>query len=262
MLPILQFGPLSIRTPGLALLLGLWLALDVAQRIGAARGLNGDRVYAVGLAVIVAGVIGARLSFVLLNLPLYLGIRPWTQALLSVAALAPGTEIPLLGLIIAVAVILRLCRRWQFPVLTTLDVLAPAAVILITFIGLATLLSGEAHGVETSLPWHIYLWGEYRHPTQLYLSLSTLLILVLLWRIGGLQGIVAPLDAPNLDSGTIAQITLILLSLAVLLIEPLRADSPVMCGGIRTWEVAALFTLIASLAAFAVRPAYSPIRVT
>lgn len=251
MLPILQLGPLSIRTPGLALLLGLWLALDVAQRLGAARGLNGDRIYTFGLVVIASGIIGARLSFVLVNLPLYFGIKPWTQALLSVAALAPGTEMPLVGMIIAAAVAIWLCRRWNFSVLTTLDVLAPAVVILIAFIGLATLLSGEMYGVQTLLPWHIYLWAEYRHPTQLYLSLAAILILALLWRIGALRGITSPSHTPNLHPGTIAQITLILLSVTVLLIEPLRADSPVMFGGIRTWEVLALLTLIAVLSSFA-----------
>jgi hypothetical protein len=51
----------------------------------------------------------------------------------------------------------------------------------------------------------------------------------------------------------------VILSLAVLLIEPLRADSPVLIAGVRTLQVIALGVLVAALAGFAWRaPAAQP----
>jgi phosphatidylglycerol---prolipoprotein diacylglyceryl transferase len=258
MLPVFQIGPLTLRTPGLALLAGVWLALEVAQRIGTARGIDGDRVYGIGLTALISAVIGARLGFVLINLPLYLSISPWTEALRSAFSLAPGTEIGGLGVLIAFAAVILLSRRWHLPLLSLLDTFAPVAAIMILFIGLANLLSGDYYGLPTSLPWGIQLWGLGRHPTQLLLMLAAIIVLLVLWRLGALRGISSPAVTPDTPSGFYAQITVIMISLAVLLIEPLRADSPVIFDGIRTWQVVGLLGLVGGLASFMVRaPAQS-----
>ena len=104
MLPLLQIGGLTIRTPGLALLAGLWIGLEVASREGIRRGIDGEKLYSLGFYALIAGILGARFGFVLLNLDLYTGITPWTRALLSVFALAPGTESPWAGVLVAVGV--------------------------------------------------------------------------------------------------------------------------------------------------------------
>jgi phosphatidylglycerol---prolipoprotein diacylglyceryl transferase len=253
MLPVLQIGPLTLRTPGLALLVGIWLALEVAQRVGAARGINGDRVYSIGLASIISGVIGARFGFVLANLPLYLSISPWTEALRSAFSLAPGTEIGWMGVLLSAAVVMLLIRRWQVPLLALLDVFAQAAAIAILFTGLSSLLSGDLYGMPTTLPWGIYLWGLKRHPTQLLLMFAGAVMLLILWRLGALKGLASPAIALNVPPGGYAHITLIMISLVLLLIEPLRADSPVMLDGIRTWQVIGLAGLLIGLTGFMLR---------
>lgn len=250
MLPILQLGPFSLRTPGLALLAGIWIALEVAQRVGVKRGINGDRTYNLGLITLALGVLGARLSFVLLNQPLYTNITPWSRALLSVFAMAPGTEYPLIGVMIALAAAAAFIHQWHLPPLAVQDTFAPALTIAAAAISLANLLSGEAYGVETSLPWAIPLWGAPRHPTQILMFLASLLTLYILWRTG-------ISNASNHAPGFYAQITLLILCVAILLIEPLRADSPILWDGIRTWEVIALVGILASLVAFTLR---APIR--
>src|SRR5688572_10425140 len=115
MLPIFQLGPFSLRTPGLALLIGVWIALDMAEKIGMKRGIDGSRTYNLGLITLVVGIVAARLSFVLMNLSLYTEIRPLTRAALSVGALAPGTELPVVGVMIAGAMAAMLIRRWHLP---------------------------------------------------------------------------------------------------------------------------------------------------
>jgi phosphatidylglycerol:prolipoprotein diacylglycerol transferase len=47
--------------------------------------------------------------------------------------------------------------------------------------GLANLAAGSAFGKPTSLPWGILLWGEMRHPAQIYETLAAVALLVLFW---------------------------------------------------------------------------------
>jgi phosphatidylglycerol:prolipoprotein diacylglycerol transferase len=191
MLPILQIGPFSLRTPGLALLAGLWVALDAASREGQRGGIDGDKTYNLGFYALAAGVLGARLGFVLLNLPLYTGITPWKRAVGSALSPTPGTEAAWAGLLVGAGVAAYLIRRWELDPLTLADSFAPAFAIMGIGIGLANLLSGDLYGVETRLPWAINLWGAARHPTQVYLALACTANLAALRRLRskGLPGV-------------------------------------------------------------------------
>jgi phosphatidylglycerol:prolipoprotein diacylglycerol transferase len=256
MLPILQLGPLTMRTPGLALLAGLWFGLEAASREGACRGISEDHILNFGFSTIIAGILGARLGFIALNSGLYLGITPWLRALQSVFALAPGTENVWIGLGASVLVAAFLIRRWQLNLLALADALAPALAIFTVAIGLANLLSGDYYGVETTLPWGIPLWGSIRQPTQVYFVLLGILILTSLWRLGGLRCIVSePAKKKGKRQvndqhvpGFYFQIAGIILCFGLLLIEPLRADSPVIGDGVRIWEIVGLVGLVVSLA--------------
>jgi phosphatidylglycerol:prolipoprotein diacylglycerol transferase len=249
MLPILQIGPLSIRTPGLALLAGLWVALDVASWEGQRRGVDGDKTYNLGFYALVAGVLGARLGFVLINLPLYTGITPWNRAIGSALSLSSGTEAAWAGALVAASMAVYLIRRWELDPLALADSFAPAFAIMGIAVGLANLLGGDYYGVETRLPWAIDLWGAPRHPTQVYLALACAANLIVLWR----------LRTREHPPGFLFQIFLVIFSLTVLFVEPLRADSPVVAAGVRSWQVIALVMLAAALAGFAYRaPATRP----
>jgi phosphatidylglycerol:prolipoprotein diacylglycerol transferase len=243
MLPILQIGPFSLRTPGLALLAGLWAALDAASREGQRRGVDGDKTYNLGFYTLAAGVLGARLGFVLLNLPLYTSITPWKRAVGSALSPTPGTEVAWVGLLVGAGVAAYLIRRWRLEPLALADSFAPAFAIMGIGIGLASLLSGDYYGVETRLPWAIHLWGAARHPTQVYLALACAANLAALRR----------LRSEGHPPGFVFQVFLVILSLTLLLVEPLRADSPVIAAGVRTWQVIALVILAAALAGFAYR---------
>jgi phosphatidylglycerol:prolipoprotein diacylglycerol transferase len=255
-----------MRTPGLALLAGLWFGLEAASREGACRGISEDHIFNFGFSTIFAGILGARLGFVGLNLGLYLGITPWLRAIQSVFALAPGTENVWIGLGAALLVAAVLTRRWKLDLLALTDAFAPALAIFTIAIGLANLLSGDYYGVETTLPWGIPLWGSNRQPTQIYFVVLGILMLISLWRLGGLRCIVAkpakkkgkPKGHNQHAPGIYFQVVGIILSLGFLVIEPLRADSPVIGDGIRIWEIIGLVGLVGGLVIAAWR---SPMRV-
>jgi len=251
MLPILQGSFLTIRTPGLALLAGLWFGLDIASRFGVRRKLNVDKVFSVGFWATIAGLLAARLTFVLTHLGTYLKITPWDRVLGAIFALMPGTEIAPAGILAALIVAWWLMRRWRLPILPTADSYSPGLATLGISIGVAALLGGDMYGTETNLPWAINLWGGMRHPVQIYFALACVAILVILWRVDLTRG-------KNLPPGTLSQLFLALMGLALLLLEPLRADSPVIFGSIRLLQVIGLVGIVAAMAGFAVRAPVEP----
>jgi phosphatidylglycerol---prolipoprotein diacylglyceryl transferase len=243
MLPVLQVGPVAIRAPGLVVLASLWVGLELASRAGSRRGLDPDHIYTIGFWSVVVGALAARAGFVLANLTIYLNIQPATNALLSVISPAPGTEIEWAGLLASLAIATLLTARLKVPPLDLVDAFASGLAVMAVGVSIANLLSGQAYGIETSLPWGINLWGERRHPVQIYTALAFVAISVILWRR---QRLLSP-------AGMQAQWFLILSGVTVMLIEPLRADSPTLGAGIRTPQVIALIGVLVGLGGFVLR---------
>jgi phosphatidylglycerol:prolipoprotein diacylglycerol transferase len=253
MLPVLQVGPLAIRTPELPLLAGLWIALEFASREGARRGIHPDRVYNLSLLMLAAGVIAARIGFVLFHLDLYMRITPWTRAAFAVFAVSSGTEVWWIGLLAALGAAVRAVRRHDLSPLDLADSFAPAVAVMAIAIGLANLLGGGMLGGPTGLPWAITLGGAPRHPVALLLALTGGVALMLVLRRRARRE-----SRPPAPPGALIQLVALVLSVGILLIEPLRADSPVIGPGLRAWQIGALVVLVAALAGFALRAPASP----
>src|SRR5512135_2831144 len=64
MFPVLQIGPLALQTPGLILLLGVWISLEAAERHARYYAVPSGKVYNLSLVILVAGVLGARLFYI------------------------------------------------------------------------------------------------------------------------------------------------------------------------------------------------------
>lgn len=77
------------------------------------------------------------------------------------------------------------------------------------------LLQGCCYGVKTNVPWKIFLHEEFRHPTQIYLSLNSFLIFVILLFIYKYR---------KKLNGTITLSYLVLYSIGRSIIEFYRAD--------------------------------------
>ena len=71
MYPIVLIGPVAVPTYPLLLLLALWVGMWLAARRARQLGLDGDHVYNAGLYGFLAGIIGARLWFVLTDWDIY-----------------------------------------------------------------------------------------------------------------------------------------------------------------------------------------------
>jgi hypothetical protein len=86
------------------------------------------------------------------------------------------------------------------------------------------------------LPWSLYLWDAYRHPTQIYALLATLGVYGLWWRLrrSGFDGFGFLLMVAGLAAATI-------------FVEAFRGDSALLAGGWRAAQVGGLIVLAFAL---------------
>jgi phosphatidylglycerol:prolipoprotein diacylglycerol transferase len=229
MFPVLQIGPLALRTPGLILILGLWIGLTLAERQARYYRTRGSDLYNLVFYIMVAGLIGARVVYVVLHLEAFIA-SPISLISLNpeLLDLSGGAASGLLAAVIY-------DNRKNLLLWPTLDALTPLLAVLMITLGLVHLASGDAFGIPTDLPWGIELWGAKRHPFQVYEILAAGLILWAIW----------PRKKPSSTSipGT-TFLTFVALSAGTrLFLETFHGDSLLVFGNIRVIQVVSWFIL-------------------
>ena len=238
MFPIIQIGPMALQAPGLILLIGLWLGLVVAERLAPRFQANSNNVYNLVFVALIAGVLGARVSYVLQNHEVFL------QSPLNIFSLNPGLLDPLGGVAVGLIAALVYGNRKKIAWRPTLDAITPFLSVMWIAIGISNLASGDVFGVETSLPWGIDLWGTMRHPTQIYQILVGCITLGIIWPRTGSTSLVQKVPGETFVG------FLALSAGAWLIIEAFRGDSVVLSNGIRVTQVVAWLVLAVSLWGF------------
>lgn len=176
MMPFFSLGPLLIQAPPLVWLAGVWLASARAEKNASALGLSTTVIQNLIFYSLVAGLAAARLAYAVRFAESYLADP------LSLLALTPATLDPLAGVGVALITAWAYGQKQGLTPGPTLAALAPSPAVMLVAAPLANLLSGEAYGMPTALPWGIELWGERRHPVQAYEALTALGIAVWAWR--------------------------------------------------------------------------------
>ena len=133
MFPIIQIGPMALQAPGLILLIGLWLGLILAERLAPRFRANANHVYNIVFVALVAGVIGARVSFVLENHEVFF------QNPLNIFSLNPGLLDPIGGAVIGLLAALVYGNRKKIIWWSTLDAIAPFLGVMIIALGFSNL---------------------------------------------------------------------------------------------------------------------------
>lgn len=183
---IVHLGPLALRWYGLAvlagLLAGLWLAGREAQRKRLPEGLIAD----LAVWVIPGGLLGARLLHVIGRWPSYLA-NPAAALALTEGGLA--IQGALLGGLLAGALALRRRGLRLGPVV---DAVAPGLLLGQAIGRIGCLVTGDAVGMPTTLPWGVVYTnpaalvpqlGVAYQPAFAYEALWDLAALAVLWRI-------------------------------------------------------------------------------
>jgi phosphatidylglycerol---prolipoprotein diacylglyceryl transferase len=229
-LPFVRVGPFLLQLPGLVLLAGLWVGSELVEREALRLRLNAGALLNLIIYGLIAGLLGARLLFALEHLRAYL-VSP-----ISIFAIS-GTALDAWGgLLVGVAVASLYGRSKALPLRPSLDALAPGLAVFMIALSAADLLSGGGYGLPLQAPWAIYLWGAYRHPTQIYELLLGVGVLAA-WYLSS-----------RADFTPGARFLLVVgLSAAVrLFTEAFHADSAVTWGGFRLVQVMALFVIAAA----------------
>lgn len=172
MYPVLvSVGGLGVQTAGVVAIAAVWAAALLAGRALAHRGYSPDLVHDFVTPALVAGLIGARLTYVLLFDPGWYLTHPWQALAVWRGGLAE--EGAFIG---GLAAAVWWCRRRSVPFWAFADALAPALALGGAIAHLGAFLGGAGYGTPTAVPWAVTFTdpnssaplGTPLHPTQLY----------------------------------------------------------------------------------------------
>ena len=138
MLPILNIGPLAIQLPGLILLLGLYLGIMLAERYSTRHKVHANTLFNLVFWVLLAGIIGARLSFVIRYPAIFV------EDALSIFSLNPTLLDPFGGIALGSIVSIYYGQRKNLSLWSTLDALTPVFAVFAIALGMAHISSGNA----------------------------------------------------------------------------------------------------------------------
>jgi phosphatidylglycerol:prolipoprotein diacylglycerol transferase len=175
MLPVINIGPLALPAPELILLLGFWLGADIAEKHASRFRVNPTEIFYLILTAVLAGLAGARIVYAAQALAAF------RESPLNLLALRPEMLDTNGGILAALLAGLTFIRVKHLPLWPTLDAVTSLLTVLGVTLGLAHLASGDAFGAPARIPWAIQLWGEQRHPSQVYETLAALAVGAALW---------------------------------------------------------------------------------
>lgn len=239
----LQLGPLMIRWYGIMIVTGIICAYFLAIKLAKKRGIEARHIEDMSLWLIVSGVVGARLYYVLFSLPYFIEhpgsiLQIWQGGLAIHGALIGG----------AIAFFVY-CKKHKISWLQFADVLIPGIAVGQAIGRWGNFFNSEAFGGPTNLPWKLFIPPELRpvefasveffHPTFLYESLWNLLVFALLM-------IVFRKHSSQKHQGRMLFLYLIAYSVGRFFIEGLRTDS-LYIGPLRTAQVMSLTLCIAGI---------------
>jgi prolipoprotein diacylglyceryl transferase len=182
-----ELGPLTVHYYGIAIALGVLVAITIVRRRYARLGGDPDLADQVALLAVVAGVVGARVGFITTNFGRFFPDDP-----LAVFAVWRGGLTFYTGLLFGTLAAMWLLRRSRGDLPAYADAAAPAIPVAQAFGRWGNYFNQELYGTPTDLPWalvvepHRRLAGyeafETFHPTFAYEMLGNLVIAgVLVW---------------------------------------------------------------------------------
>lgn len=224
------FG-IPVRWYGIIMAFGIMAGLVYALRESKRVGMDENIILDLVIYGIPAGIIGARLYYVVFNWGYY-SKDPWQILNIRGGGLAiHGT------LIAAVLTGIVYSRVKRINFWTLADIASPGLIMGQAIGRWGNFMNREAHGTPTDLPWGIMVDGVKVHPTFLYESLWNLSVLaVLLWY-----------RKRKKAEGNVFLLYIILYSVGRFFIEGLRTDS-LMLGGIRAAQLVSAAAVIAGTA--------------
>lgn len=171
---LIHLGPFAVYTFGVSISIGALTAIWLADREAKRVKMDAEQVTTLSMIILLAGILGARIFFVLFYEPIYYWHNP-----LDVFKIYEGGLSIHGGILGAILVGLWYTKRTSLPFWKVADILAPAAVLAQ---GIARVGCDVYGKVMTVLwPWGVYFQGQPVHPVQIYETLLDLALFLFLW---------------------------------------------------------------------------------
>jgi phosphatidylglycerol---prolipoprotein diacylglyceryl transferase len=247
---LLKIGSVEIRWYGvmiaLAFLTGTFLGVREARR----KGYDPELIYDLLFYVMIAGIVGARLYYVMVSNPGYFVRHP-----LDIVAIWRGGLALHGGLIGGLLAGIWFCRKRHLAFWSFADLLTPS-IMLGQAVGRgACTLNGCSYGKPTTLPWAVTFTDPAAqaphniplHPTQFYEMATDILIFMILWKF----------RTRTRFDGQLFLLYAGIYAVARFILEFFRGDSLMVAGLFPVPQVFSVFLFIATLAVYAWRQSAS-----
>ena len=165
--PTVDLGFYKISTHGLLIAAGFLTAEILARREAKRRGLSADIVDNAAIVAVLAGLVGARLVYILVlgrGMSFLDMIEVWKGGLSSHG-----------GYIFGIIAGLLYFKFKKVDLLKYADAVIPYMLIGWAIGRIGCFLNWDSYGKITNVAWAVVVNGESRHPTQLYESLGYLI---------------------------------------------------------------------------------------
>ena len=242
-----SIGNISVRWYSFLILVGIILAIFLAEKEAKKFKYDKDFIFDLAFWIIIFGIIGARLYYVIFNFELYkndlLGIfKVWNGGLAIHGVI-----------IVGLITLLVYCKIKGVKPLRVTDIAVPSLIIAQAIGRWGNFFNGEAHGPVTTLanlkelfiPQFIIdgmnIGGVYYHPTFLYESLWCVLGFIIL--------LIVRKFYKSLKCGQLTCIYLMWYGAGRLVIESLRTDS-LMLGSLKVAQLVSIGMIVVGVLFF------------
>lgn len=244
---IFNIGGFSIRWYSVLILVGILVAFFLADRESRKFDLPKDFIFDLGFWVVIFGIIGARLYYVIFNFSFY------EKNLIDIFKVWNGGLAIHGGIIAGFITLVIYCKMKRVNPFRMTDIVVPSLIIAQAIGRWGNFFNSEAHGPVTTLAnlqrLHIPKFiidgmninGVYYHPTFLYESLWCLLGFIVLLLVRKFY--------KNLKTGQLTCIYLMWYGVGRLMIESLRTDS-LMLGSFKVAQLVSIGMMIIGLVLF------------
>ena len=146
---------LPVRGYGVMLLLAIVAGVGLAMYRAQQGGLNPEIIISLAIWMVVSGIIGARLFYVIEYWQQNFAGRSPRDTLLEIVNVPEGGLVVYGGLIGAAVGFITFIRKHGLPLLAMADLVAPCMAIGLALGRIGCFLNGCCYGGETDLPWHV-----------------------------------------------------------------------------------------------------------
>lgn len=239
-----SIGAFSVRWYSFLILVGIFLGLIIATFEEKRKGFPKDFVIDLSFWLILAGIVGARMYYVLFNLDYYL------KAPLQVFATWNGGLAIHGGIIGGLIALIIFCKKKNIEIIKACDLAVPSLIIAQAIGRWGNFFNSEAHGPLTTLAYlkdmnipdfvikGMHINGNYYIPTFYYESLWCILGFIIL--------MVLRYILKKHNKGILTSIYLIWYGIGRVYIESLRTDS-LMLGNIKIAQLVSILSIVIGL---------------